>query len=36
MKEPMQKYITASKAVLQYVDNIFLSTEAGAELLRMI
>lgn len=27
----MQKYITASKAVMQYVDNIFLSTEIGAE-----
>jgi hypothetical protein len=36
VKEPIQKYITAAKAVLQYVDNIFLATETGAELLRLI
>ncbi|KAM4087912.1 hypothetical protein ACB094_07G031700 [Castanea mollissima] len=36
VKEPMQKYITASKVVLQYVDNIFLSAETGAEPLKMI
>ncbi|XP_075672896.1 accelerated cell death 11-like [Castanea sativa] len=36
VKESMQKYITASKSVLQYVDNIFLSTETGAELLKLI
>ncbi|KAM3699102.1 hypothetical protein ACB098_05G000100 [Castanea mollissima] len=36
VKEPIQKYITAAKAVLQYVDNLFLSSETGAELLRLI
>ncbi|KAL0009646.1 hypothetical protein SO802_004754 [Lithocarpus litseifolius] len=36
VKEPLQKYVTAAKAVLQYVDNLFLSSETGAELLRLI
>ncbi|KAM4087908.1 hypothetical protein ACB094_07G031300 [Castanea mollissima] len=36
VKESMQKYINASKSVLQYVDNIFLSTETGAEVLKLI
>jgi len=36
LKEPVQKYITASKVVLQYIDNIFQSTETGNELLRLI
>ena len=36
MKEPIQKYVAAAKAVLQYIDNLFLSSETGAELLRLI
>jgi len=36
VKEPVEKYVTASKVVVQYIDNIFQSTETGAELLMLI
>lgn len=36
MKDPIEKYITAAKATVQYFDNLFLSTETGVELLRLI
>ena len=36
MKEPVQNYVTASKVVVQYIDNIFQSTETRAELLMLI
>ncbi|XP_062093237.1 accelerated cell death 11-like [Humulus lupulus] len=36
IKEPLEKFVAASKVVTQYIESIFLSNEETAELLRLI
>ncbi|GMN69020.1 hypothetical protein TIFTF001_038071 [Ficus carica] len=36
VKEPLQKYVAASKVVVQYMENVYQSYESSAELLGLI